>query len=135
MKSTYKGNKTNNESNNIKYKKKQIIKTMSYRINKDPIQIRDTTSPIPSYIELQKERSCTSKLFNSTPTNIITNKVDEFIKNFRTSPQQESGSISSLDQIFHLKKLNTNNSNNINLTLRKLTPHTKKYNIKVPIRV
>ena len=56
MKSTYKGNKTNNESNNIKYKKKQIIKTTSYRINKDPIQIRDTTSPIPSYIELQKER-------------------------------------------------------------------------------
>ena len=53
---------------------------MSYRINKDPIQIRDTTSPIPSYIELQKERSCTSKLFNSSPTNIITNKVDEFIK-------------------------------------------------------
>ena len=75
MKSTYKENKTNNERNNTKYKRKKIIKAMSYRINKDPIQIRDTTS----YIELQEESSCISKLSHPIPANIITNTVDEFI--------------------------------------------------------
>ena len=62
---------------------------MSYRIKKDPIQIRDTISPIPSYIELKEESSCTSKLSNPTPPTIITNKDDEFIKTFAHYPNKK----------------------------------------------
>ena len=102
MKSIYKEKKSNNkmnnnESNNINYKKQNIIKTMSYKINKEPI-MKDTTSSTPTYIELQEESSCISKLSNPTTPNIIPNKVDEFLKNFRAIPQQESGSVSSLYQ-------------------------------------
>ena len=89
MKSIYKEKKSNNkmnnnESNNINYKKQNIIKTMSYKINKEPI-MKDTTSLTPKYIELQEESSCTSKLSNPTTPNIIPNKVDEFLK--KTSEQ------------------------------------------------
>ena len=101
MKSIYKEKKSNNkmnnnESNNINYKKQNIIKTMSYKINKKPI-MKDTTSSTPKYIELQEESSCISKLSNPTTPNIIPNKVDEFLKNFRAVHQQESESVSSLD--------------------------------------
>ena len=93
MKSTYKEKNrfnlnNNNESKNINYKKQKIVKTMSYKINKESI-LKDTISSTPTYIELQEESSCISKLSNSTTSNIIPNKVDEFLKNFRAIPQQE----------------------------------------------
>ena len=102
MKSTYKEKESNNErhnneSNNINYKKQKIVKTMSYKINKESI-LKETTSSTLTYIELQEESSCISKLSNPTTPNIIPNKVDKFLKNFRAIPEQESGSISSLDQ-------------------------------------
>ena len=95
MKSTYKekesnNERNNNESNNINYKKQKIVKIMSYKINKEPI-MKDKTSSTPTYIELQEESACISKLSNPTTPNIIPNKVDEFLKNFRAIPQQESG--------------------------------------------
>ena len=101
MKSTYKetnsiNEKHNSESKNINYKNQKIAKTLSYKINKESIS-KETTSSTPTYIELQEESSCISKLSNRTTPNIIPNKVDEFLKNFRAIPQQESGSVSSLD--------------------------------------
>ena len=89
MKSTYREKKSNNErntneSNNINYKKQKIVKTMSYKINKEPI-MKDTASSTPKYIELQEESSYISKLSNPKTPNIIPNKVDEFLK--KTSEQ------------------------------------------------
>ena len=79
---------------------------MSYSINNEPIQQRDTTSLIPSYIEVNEDSFCISNI--STPTQHLTitpNKVDEFIKNFHSkSTQQEGGSLSSLEQMFSSKE-------------------------------
>ena len=152
MKSTYKkqnriNEKHNNENKNINYKKQKIIKTMSYKINKDSI-LKETTSSIPTYIELQEESSCIFKLSNPTTPNVIPHKVDEFLKNFRATPQQESGSISSLDQSIssnetqHQRlqqcKKNTTKEPNINNKLnliRKKFIKTKKVKTKRKVRV
>ena len=92
MQSTYKENKLKDESNNTNYKKKRISKTLSYSVNKITIQLRDTTSLIPSHIKLNEDSSCISKILNPTPPpTIILNKVDDFINKFHTSTQQESG--------------------------------------------
>ena len=64
MKSTYKENKIKDASNNTNYNQKKISKTLSYSINKKPIQQSDTTSLIPSYIEVNDDISC---IFNILP--------------------------------------------------------------------
>ena len=81
MKSTYKENEIKEARINTNYKQKKISKTLSYSINNEPIQQRDTTSLIPSYIEVNEDSSCISNI--STPTQhptITPNKVDEFMK-------------------------------------------------------
>ena len=67
MQSTYKENKLKDESNNTNYNKKKISKTLSYSVNKIAIQLRDTTSLIPSHIKLNEDSSCISKISNPTP--------------------------------------------------------------------
>ena len=81
MNSTYKENTLKEASNNTNYKQKKISKTLSYSINNEPIQQRDTISLIPSYIEVNEDNSCISKISNpAPPPTIIPNKIDEFIK-------------------------------------------------------
>ena len=82
MKSMYKDNSIKEEENIINYKQKKIWKKLSYSIKNELIPQRDTTSHIPSHIEVNEDNSCMSNIFTPTqslPT-IKPNKVDEFLK-------------------------------------------------------
>ena len=111
MKSTYKetnsiNEKHNSESKNINYNNQKIAKTFSYKINKDSIS-KETTSSTPTYIKLQEERSCISKLSNPKTPKVIPNKVDEYftlcIPCLESSKSIKLQVIRKLKYIFHCK--------------------------------